>query len=377
MVSKTKIPQWVANAGLVLLGLLFAGAMMAVFLIIFPQYRPGVTIFTVSHGDIFFHQAVWVKPPPNPDEILDIYTINWDADGFRIPARQASHYPILAVGDSFTEAPNVGRPWTDVLAEAAQTAVKNLAYRGYGPVEQAHILAEYGADSGAETVVVGFFEGNDLANAVTAEGQPVLLPSEVTSEQRQLVNTDVETVTERDERYPMQVEINGVSEEIAFFEAYAWVLNASEGSFARSRNLQITLQSYEAMREAMPDACLVVAYFPTKPHIYLPYLKPEYQPILMQKVERFSAQDGEPLRLVAMNDTTFEELLQRLPNLRNAFKAQVEAAGFVFFDLTPVLQDAAARGEMLYYTYDTHWNQAGHEVVGRAIADFLAQNPCA
>ena len=35
---------------------------------------------------------------------------------------------------------------------------------------------------------------------------------------------------------------------------------------------------------------------------------------------------------------------------------------------------AAENGEMLYPSYDTHWNQAGHELVGTEISTFIEQN---
>jgi hypothetical protein len=39
--------------------------------------------------------------------------------------------------------------------------------------------------------------------------------------------------------------------------------------------------------------------------------------------------------------------------------------------LTPVFEQAAAEGQMTYLTYDTHWNQAGQELAGKAVADFV------
>jgi hypothetical protein len=32
---------------------------------------------------------------------------------------------------------------------------------------------------------------------------------------------------------------------------------------------------------------------------------------------------------------------------------------------------------MVYYVYDTHLNQRGHDLVGAAIADYLRSDPCA
>jgi hypothetical protein len=364
------------NLTLILVGCAFAGLMILGFLAIFPQYRPGYVTFTISQGDIFLNQAPWIAPPANPDEIIATYPISWDGDGFRVPARQADTYPIIAIGDSYTEAPNAARPWPDVLADAAGIPVRNLAYRGFGPVDEAEILRLYGTNSGANTVVIGYFEGNDLSNALTALRDGVTLPKDVDAAQRALTAINMAEITERDIRYPMQVTLNGVSQDIVFFEPYAWILNTGRDAFRRSSNFQATMQAYSEMQAAMPDACMVVAYFPTKPHIYLPYLDEEDRPTLMNKVERFEANEGEPLTNELNLETTYDDLLNRVDNQRDVMQEVFQDAGLVFFDLTPVIADAAAQGQMLYYIYDTHWNQAGHDLVGQAIADFLATDPC-
>ncbi|MBC8099299.1 MAG: hypothetical protein H7Y11_07630 [Armatimonadetes bacterium] len=373
---KTHTPRWLLNAALMLFGTLTAVILLFGMFALFPQLRPGITLFTVAQGDIFYHQAAWITPPTNPQTVLAMYYIGWDEDGFRIPAWQAESYPILAVGDSFTEAPNVGRPWTDVLATIAQQPVRNLAYRGFGPIEEAQALLQYGTDTGAQTVVIGFFEGNDLGNAVTSQDTPGKMPADLTTQDRAVIATDLGSITERDERYPMTVTLNGVGQPMAFFEAYVWALNASVTDFTQSRDMQLTLDAYTTMRAAVPEACTVVAYFPTSAHIYLPYLAADDQAILLQKTERRQSEPGKRLKNMPAPEQTFSELLANLPNQRDAVQAQMTAAGFAFFDLTPVLHTAAARGELLYYTYDTHWNQAGHDVVGAAIAEYLATDPC-
>ncbi len=376
MQGSNSFPRWALNLLLILIGCAFAGGLILLLFAIFPQYRPGYVTFTVSQGDIFLNYASWIAPPENPDEILAAYPISWDADGLRIPERQADQYPVLAIGDSFTEAPNVARPWPDVLAAHADTFVRNLAYRGFGPVDEAEMLRLYGPDSGAEAVIIGYFEGNDLRNSLTALEQGVVLPKDVKVEDRRLLATNMDAITERDIRYPMQVNLNGVLRDIVFLEPYAWFLNAGRDAYRRSLDFQVTMQAYDEMRATLPETCMIVAYFPTKPHIYLPYLEPEDRPVLMNKAERFAAGEGQPLTNSPDTETTFETLLNRLDNQRDVIQEAMQEAGFVFFDLTPVLASAAAEGEILYYTYDTHWNQAGHDLVGAAIADFLRTDPC-
>ncbi|MFQ5415259.1 MAG: hypothetical protein ACE5E6_12450, partial [Phycisphaerae bacterium] len=42
-----------------------------------------------------------------------------------------------------------------------------------------------------------------------------------------------------------------------------------------------------------------------------------------------------------------------------------------FLSATPALQQAAAAGRQVYYTYDQHWSPDGHEVVASLVADLL------
>jgi hypothetical protein len=60
-----------------------------------------------------------------------------------------------------------------------------------------------------------------------------------------------------------------------------------------------------------------------------------------------------------------------MDNQRDAVQGAVEGSGAFFIDLTPIFEDAAAQSQMTYLEYDTHWNQAGHELAGETVADFL------
>ena len=48
-----------------------------------------------------------------------------------------------------------------------------------------------------------------------------------------------------------------------------------------------------------------------------------------------------------------------------------EESNIEFVDLTPLLKSAASE-QLLYFSDDSHWNAAGHEIVGRALARLIA-----
>lgn len=376
---KNRIPRTVlVNLGLAAGGVAFALVMIQLGLMLFPQLRSGSTLvkFTLGVGDIFYNQPGWVAPPDEPYQVLAEFPLVYDEDGFRMPARPAEHYQVLALGDSYTEAANVSLPWPDTLARASGLSVRNLGFRGYGPVEEALVLQQYGPDSDPDYVIVGFFEGNDLSNAVTARDRNLLMPIDSTMPDEEFADLDIwMSDHEGPFRYPMRLQINDQEIDIAFLEGYVWGLNGDLQVYAQSLDLEITAQSWHEMDAVLPDDCLIIAFFPSKPHIYLPYLMPEYQDVLLENVAGLDSEPGGRIQLV-QEDTPFDVLVDRLDNLRDAVAARARAEGFIFFDLTPFFQEAAARGELLHYAYDTHWNQAGHDLAGRVLADFVASDPC-
>lgn len=352
---------------------MFALLIVGAALLLFPQLRPNTIEFTVAMGDIFYHQGPWMRPVDNPNQPLSIHWLAWDDEGFRVPHRTAERYPVVALGDSFTEAANVGMPWPDVLAAALDLPVRNLGFRGFGPREEMQAFELYGDAANVDVVVIGFFEGNDLSNAVTTRGREFQPPSEVTN--REMIPTDVSAITERDERYPMQVDLPGGTQDIAFLEGYVWANTGSVETYAESDNLDITARSWRRIREHAPDACVVLAYFPVKSHIYLPYLSESGRTRLIEKAELTLLNDRGELTQ-RQEALTFDAVLAARGNQRDAVLARAEAEGLAVLDLTPVLQGAAAAGEMVYYTYDTHWNQRGHDLVGGAIGRALADGLC-
>src|SRR5688572_25625334 len=59
--------------------------------------------FMENQGDLFIAMPGNIRPPEDP-QLLAEFDIRWDDNGFRVPAMSADEYPILVLGDSFTEA---------------------------------------------------------------------------------------------------------------------------------------------------------------------------------------------------------------------------------------------------------------------------------
>lgn len=364
------------------LGLVYA--LLLLFPDLLPSERPAnKTIeirYTETDGDLFYHLAGEVEPPEGEPALISAHTLQTDANGFRLPARPMPHYadyPVVVLGDSFTDAWMVAQPWTDVLAAELDTPVLNLAFRGYGTLEEVEVMRQYGDDA-HDWVLLGFFEGNDLQNigrtAQGLDGSSLLgnLLRDATTPQK----FEIVTNPDGNYRYPLALYIGADFYELAFYDFYIWILNGERTTYANSRNVAVFRDALAEIVALSGDACVGVVYMPTKAHIYFQYTEPFGRRWILENgiLTGLNAEgwiDGGGEGAVA-----FEDLLGRMDNQRDVLRDVVTGLGVHFIDLVPTFQAAAAQGQMLYLKYDTHWNQDGQRLAGQTVADYLRGVDC-
>lgn len=379
--------------GLARIGLMAMGVLVGLFIVgwVYPRLLPnanehmrnvdaGLVQYTVGMGDLFYHQPALMQPPDNLNTVLSEHRLVWDEDGFRQPRQQADDYTIIALGDSYTEAANVARPWPDVLAHNLQEPVRNLGFRGYGPVEKEWVMSNYGESMQADVVIIGFFSGNDLSNAASSTWRDSFqLPGTetLTLQQSEIDFSDDSSTWV----YPVQAMIDGQPQDIAFLNGYLSNLMAEKDDVLQSLGLEITLDSWRDIRRtaqaANPQVCVIVAYFPTKGEVYLPLITPDGQERIINSylTRPILPTPGAAMQSEQANDIIWREMMAKRNNVNQVMAHATREAGFIYLDLLPAFE-AAARDTMLYYTYDTHWNQAGHDLTARTIADFIRQGGC-
>lgn len=377
-----------SGAALIAFGLLVGLGLIWVLLRLFPSLEPGGTrfVFTVLDGDTFRHQPGLVRPP-DENRVLEDVTRYDDADGFRRPARVAERYQIAAIGDSFTDGGAV--PWTDVLAAALDVPVRNMGWSGFGPLEYARIARDYLQD-GTEWVLVAYFEGNDLSNTATsyqrAQDNGGELPFSLERNVAPPI-LDVRTAAEYGDivlnpddwyLYPLEhPALDGA--QIAYISDYLWWLNGERATYAESRNAAELRTALESIRvsASQEGACVALVYIPTKEHIYFPYSDPAGNRIYVLQNARALIQRDDGWLDFEPPAPVDDALLESRLNHQRDVIAQITAdAGLRFFDLIPAFEAAAARGEVAYFAYDSHWNERGHEIAGQTVADYLRVARC-
>lgn len=363
---------------LVTVGVAMAGLCALITLQLFPNLRPGGQrfIFRESDGDTFRHQPGFVRPPAQ-DRVLEDFIRRKDSDGFRQASMTSDHYPILAIGDSFTEGGQV--PWVDVVAEDLDTPVRNLGWRGFGPLHELEVLRQFGGDD-PDWILLAYFEGNDLSNLQTAyqqlqtEGR-INIARDTDQGVAQNANFQIVTSADGNYLYPLTHLLADQTLDLAYISDYLWWLNGDIETFAQSHNAELLSQAFADFKRLAGDACIALVYIPSKEHIYYPYSDPEGN-------RRYVLENGLELQLDAEGWLTFGTLTPqedgslsgRLENQRQVVTDLAHTAGLQVMDLTPVFQASVVTSLPLYYTYDSHWTEAGHALAGHTISKWIQES---
>lgn len=389
MAQKSQGMRWWQRILLIVGGVIVATVLVVGILALFPNLLPSEggreqfageqleVEFYYSDGDLFAWLPGKVRPPEE-NALVAQYSLAWDADGFRVPAVAAESYPIVALGDSFTEGPNVPLPWPDVVAQEIGIPVYNYGYRAYGPQENAQIAAEFLPREDRQWVLYGHFSGNDIfqaevpEDALVQERTPVQLIPFLAGRAADTIEREV---AQREDHYdyPMPVTIGGFYYDMALLTAYMWWQIAPEEGFAATRAYDVIGETLETIEAATGEnTCFAFVFIPPKGNLYFPFMGYTQDDILGIAERPTIMPDGSvqlqpnPLPVEALPD-----ILEALDDQRDAMAQLAEAKDWLFIDLLEPMKAAAAQGELLYYRYDTHFNQAGHDLAGNIIAEAM------
>jgi hypothetical protein len=382
-----KLRNLVLTTG-IMIGGLGCGLILILGLIrLFPEFEPGGQrfVFTDYDGDTFRHQPGLVRPPAE-NRLLEDVVRHDDADGFRRPERVADYYPIIAIGDSFTDGGQL--PWTDRLAQNLDTSVRNLGWSGFGPLEYAEIMKEYGG-ADHQWVLVMFFEGNDLSNVRTTYekaqetgGQVVLnlkrtIGAPITDVRKLSDYTDITLNNEDRYLYPLtHTRPDGSTFEMAYISDYLWWLNGGKRAYSESRNVELLGGALKSIKSEAGSACVALVYAPAKEHIYFKYADPEGNRKYVLENAQTLIRGSDGWLTFRNQPTDFDSVWGRVDHQHEIVRETAEAAGLAFIDLIPAFEQAAQSGDLAYYPYDSHWSARGHQTAADAVADYIQTHPC-
>lgn len=339
-----------------------------------------------SDGDLFYHMRGSIRPiSPDQDKVIAHIHMVTDAYGFRNSPPEKATYGIVALGDSFTRASGAPFPWTQRLAEQTGSDVLNLGDVGFGPQDELKVLQQYGLKKQPQWVIMAYFEGNDLYDA-TAYKQAT--PFIVLRFGRYILNQGMETwnkvrragaqaTAATNYRYPIIVTINDKDLTLAFFSYYMAWLTADREAIKASQDYRFateTILQVQQLSDAT-NAHFLLVYVPSKEHVYLPYLNnADVLERVFTDVPTIELDQEEFLQFTRKKATP-ELTRQHMDDQANLLADFAKEHHMLFLDLTSTFQEEASAGAELYYPFDTHWNQLGHNLAAGSIHKYIEETP--
>jgi len=324
-----------------------------------------------------------------------------DAQGFR-NKDEATTADVVALGDSFTELPYMAVEdiWPSLLAQRTGWRVRNLAVSGYGPLQQAVILRQWGLAYRPRLVLLAFYEGNDIYDCSEFDSfrksglpyfrwvvrrfskpldwfkrRPIvailrlpLLPYQRIIERRWGENARMRPMR-RAYFNPVEFEAGGQRHKIGLFSFNLMLLSAGSEQVRSQAGWPLFKNALGEMKQMCDEtsATLVVVYIPTKERVYLPLLRGRFTPealhdfvVTHHKEFKTTSPDEYETTLYTNMDETGRAVADCCRDLH-----------IVYFDLTPAFRQAAQEGQLIYFAFDSHWNAAGNIIAANEIEQFL------
>ena len=307
-----------------------------------------------------------------------------DKNGFRNGhARESSD--IIVIGDSYVE---WGNTEADTFVKRLENKLPgltatNLGKSGYGPAQYLEIMNRYGLQYRPKYALMAFFEGNDVQDTKTyfrwkkgqTEGLPVFpyRMAPLSFGQRYWLALQTEVTFIRDS---ISYWINLALNKVARRQGYAYdihpdlaVLNFGDGVShkmkfvehldTRSPKEMLASEEWRQLKTVLKDVreaaekngiSLIVMYIPAAAHVY---------------AQHSTQQSGENWLRIR------DQQIRAKTNTEEAMKRLAQELHIDVISLSPVLEEAASRGKLLYYPLDPHWNAEGTEVAASYVAETL------
>jgi hypothetical protein len=397
--EKARAPRWRqlgVNLAILLITVLFTVAVLEIALRFYPRlvpldvptfpparrYSPNADTwldYKRSSGDLFVRMSGAVEPlDPAEDRLLERVHLQLDHAGFRNAEPWRATYDLVALGDSFTYGIATPIPWTERVAQLTGKSVLNLGQEGIGPLEERDLFFDYGRAKSPSWVVVMFFEGNDFNDARSyLQASPLIVTrlgrfalNKITSAFAPASVPTSNAPTPSRFIYPLT--LASAKQNVTLFNFYLSWLTPHANDLAASQNLRGTREAFQAIQSETKKtgAHLLIVYAPSKEHLIVPELSDAQRARVFQNVPAVEM-DKNGFLIQGTTPVDPNQVLAHINDQRDTVQRVTSELGAEFLDLTPCLAQKTKQGAVLYYEYDTHWNQAGHNLAAELIANYV------
>ena len=326
---------------------------------------------TRSSGDLY--KLTCLSPDDAPP--FDAYRVSFqrDSHGFRNPEPWPDQVDLVVIGDSFTAAEAIARPFWHGISDSMLV----LGLPGSGTMQQQRLLEAHGLPRKPNAVVLAFFGGNDLQDNLAffrmleekAGGNGGAHAGKTPLDYSVLFNISLAFRNRLFDdgqaacHFP-QVAVTEPPTSLAFYDQFLATFALDRQAIQESEMFVLTRNAIDAMASALAasGSRLILMYIPQKAELYWELLSDESKADILTGSRAFDA---------AMEQ---DSISANLPALRDLMTALAAELRIDFLDLTRHLSKAVGEGVQPYFFSDTHWNQTGHNIARNALLDFLNQS---
>ena len=338
------------------------------------QYPAGELIdseITALSGDLYTLSCMTAENarPLKPYRV----TFRRDQHGFRNDEPWPENADLVVIGDSFTAANSIQRPYWQGLSDS----MISLGVSGTGTLEQQRIFKAFALPLQPKLVILAYFAGNDLQDTrfyhdMQQEGltrhdllhrKKSFYDYSIVFRLLQFISEATANATENICHYPMIARTDPPTP-IAFYRSFFDMFAMDSDTLRQSEELRLTRTSISEMADALKpiDAELLLLYIPQKAEVYWNYLDESSKSTIIE------------VELRDPRITGVDVIDENLTAQRDVMRDLAAELGVAFLDMTPLLDEAALAGQSPYFFADTHWNQLGHDIARNALLDFLNRN---
>ncbi len=335
-----------------------------------PAWKRETFEITREFGDLY--TLTCLSPDAAPP--FNSYSLAYqrDSHGYRNAEPWPDEVELAVLGDSFTAAEAIVRPFWQGLAGS----ILAFGLPGSGSVEHSRLFEAFARPRNPQTVVLAFFAGNDLQDSEFYAGfrakglswadmrhegeQPwdYLVLLNLVLRLRRAQAPDIKS----DCHFP-QTALTNPPTPVAFLDGFLTSLTSDRKSLLSSKRYALARAAISEMAQASQalDADMILMYIPQKAEIYWPYLSDQSKQAIISGVQR------------DRRYRNLDSIDQHLRVLRDVMRDLSAQLGIAFLDLTAPLTAAAEAGQPPYFFADTHWNQTGHDIARNALLKHLNQ----
>ncbi len=320
---------------------------------------------------------------PDLERYPDLH-FRFDRWGLANPADRESADVVLA-GDSFTRAMGALSPpgLQARLEDRTGLTLFNLAVPSIGPQRTAWLLEKLGLTRRPKAVIWFFFGGNDLADAAAVERHRAAgtrtyadlfdrppLPRSLLFDLLARAASRSRPPTPTSSPMPaFSLPAEGGNKPIWFHPEYLRQLARSHDQLETDPGWQPTTRALARVAADLERQSirLLVVYVPSKPQVYLPWVRED--PALAYRVAGFGA------TAPADSAADFWRLaLDQRGELESMLEDFCTTEGIAYLSLTGPLDDLARRGDLGYLAADSHWNEIGQGAAVGPLAAWLEES---